>query len=84
MLTFELLQKPGRAMQRSRSSTALWHSCREVAEIRLEFAASKAACCGLHQMLTSLIVYIYIAVNMQSKFGSNCSHLRHCRDQAEA
>ena len=59
MLTFQPPKRPGRGMQRSRSSTALWHSCWEVAESRLEFAASKAACCGLRQRLTSFTVYIH-------------------------
>ena len=59
MLTLEPPQRPGLGMQHSRSSIALWHSCWEVAESRLEFAASKAACLGLREMLTSFTVYIH-------------------------
>ena len=58
MLTFEPKQRPGRGIQRSRSSTDLLHSCYEETESRVEFAASKAACCGLRQMLSSLTVCI--------------------------
>ena len=59
MLTFELPQRPGQGMQRSRSSTALRQSCWEAAESRLEFAASIAACCEVRQMLTSFTVNIH-------------------------
>ena len=59
MLTFELPQGPNQGMQRYRSSTALWHSCWEIAESRLEIAASKAACCAVRQTLTSFTVYIH-------------------------
>ena len=40
-------------MQRSRSSTTSWQSCWQVAENRLEVAASKAPCCAVRQMLSS-------------------------------
>ena len=59
MLTFELLQRLGQGMQRSRSSTAFWHNCYEVAEGTLELAASKAACYAVRQRLISFTVYIH-------------------------
>ena len=81
MLTFELLQRPGQGMQRTRSSIAFWHSCWEVSEIRLEFVASKATCCGVRQRLTSFTVYIH--GHLYDVIGK-CSHLSCCRDQAKA
>ena len=59
MLTFELLQIPNQGMQRSRSLTALWHSCWEAVESRLEFVVLKAACSVVRQRLTSFTVYIH-------------------------
>ena len=59
MLTFELPQRQGQGMQRSRSSTAFWHSSWEVAESRLEFTASKAAFCAVRQRIY-LIHSVYI------------------------
>ena len=59
MLPFELVQRPDVGTQRSRSMTAFWHNYWEVAESRLEFAASKAACSAVRQRLTSFTVYIH-------------------------
>ena len=81
MLTFEQLQRQGQGMQRS---SAFWHNCWEVAESRLEFAASKAACRAVCQMLTSFTLYIHnIHAHMFAVIGQ-CSHLSCCRDQAKA
>ena len=83
MLTFEAPQRLGRGMQRSRSSNAPWHSCWEVAESRLEFAALKAECCVLRQMLTSFTVYLHSHIYVVQSW-QQCSHFSHRRDQAEA
>ena len=82
MVSFELPQGPGQGMQRYRSSTAFWHSCREVAESRLKFAASKAACCAVRLILTSFTVYIH--GHIYTLPIGKCSHLSFRSDQAKA
>ena len=87
VLTFELPQKPGQGMQRSRSSTAFWHS-------RLGSSRKQTRiCCVESSTLFSppedvdLIPSVYIHGHIQCTMlflRAKCSHLSFRRDQAEA